>query len=282
MVQLWWHPYSGGESWLGSTWSISAEFLAYVAFPVVALLLFRLRRLPPWLLGVLATAAVLPVVRVVYETGGPTTAWSWLWRIAGGFVAGALVCLAVRRIPITPRVQRIAAWVAVAAVAEIVVDLWWGDWRGVDNEHSAFGAVGMWTFPVLVGALALSRSGLSRLLSTRPLVHGGRISYSLYLVHVPLFEVFWTLIGWKPRIAPGTGLWALLVPHVFLLTFALAHVLYRYVEEPSRRGLRRLVPVRRADVVPLPEERPTLAEEVARGRAGVPPTAPLAPADGPA
>jgi peptidoglycan/LPS O-acetylase OafA/YrhL len=142
----------------------------------------------------------------------------------------------------------------------------------------------MWTFPVLVGALALSRSGISRVLSSRPLVHGGRISFSLYLVHIPVFEVFWTVMGWHPRIGPGTGLWALLVPHVFLLPFVLAHLLYRYVEEPARRALRRLVPVRRAvpavaggDVVPLPEGRPTLAEEVARGRAGVPPTAPLAP-----
>ena len=27
MVQLWWHPASGGESWMGSAWSISAEWL---------------------------------------------------------------------------------------------------------------------------------------------------------------------------------------------------------------------------------------------------------------
>jgi peptidoglycan/LPS O-acetylase OafA/YrhL len=298
MVQLWWHPYSGGESWLGSTWSISAEWLAYVAFPVVALVLYRLRRLPVWLLGVLATAAMLPTVRVIYETGGPTNAWSWLWRIAGGFIAGALVCLAVRRIRITPRVERIAAWVAVLAVAEIVIELWWGDWRGVDNVSSAFGAVSMWTFPVLVGALALSRTGISRLLSSRLLVHGGRISFSLYLVHVPVYEVFWTVLVLEPRIAPGTGLWALLVPHVFLLTFVLAHLLYRYVEEPARRALRRLVPARPARAArparpapaasttePLPGTpaaealgvQSTLAEEVAVGRAGGRPAPPAQP-----
>jgi len=145
----------------------------------------------------------------------------------------------------TPRVEKVAAAWAPASVGAIAVGLWWGDWRGIDDDHSAFGGIVVVFFPVLVGALALSRTGLSALLSRESVVHGGRISFGLYLVHIPVFEVFWTLMGWWPRIAAGTGLWALLLAPVLLSTFALAHLAHRFVEEPARKRLRRVVPTRR-------------------------------------
>ena len=112
---------------------------------------------------------------------------------------------------------------------------------------------------MLVGSLALSTKGLSRLLGTGPMVHGGRISFALYLVHVPVFEIFWTFMGWSTRIAPGSGLGTFLIPHVFLATLVLAHLVFRYVEEPARRALRRREPGRRArnrvaGGPPVPEE----------------------------
>jgi peptidoglycan/LPS O-acetylase OafA/YrhL len=93
-------------------------------------------------------------------------------------------------------------------------------------------------FPVLVGALALSRRGLSRALSTRPMVHGGRISFSLYLVHVPIFEIFWTMMQWHGRMGPGTVLGEAMVPLVPLFALVVAHLSYRYLEEAGRLWLR--------------------------------------------
>ena len=133
---------------------------------------------------------------------------------------------------VTPRVEIVASVVAVLAVLEILIGLWWGSWRG--QGGSEYGGVVVAAFPVLVGALALSRSGLSRALSTRPMVHGGRISYSLYLVHVPIFEIFWTMMAWHPRIGPGSALGEFLVPQVFLLALVVADLSYRYLEEPGR------------------------------------------------
>ena len=46
LVQLWDAPFFDGASWVGSTWSISAEWLAYLLFPVAALVFHRLRDLP--------------------------------------------------------------------------------------------------------------------------------------------------------------------------------------------------------------------------------------------
>jgi peptidoglycan/LPS O-acetylase OafA/YrhL len=244
MVQLWWHPASGGESWMGSAWSISAEWLAYVAFPLVALLLWRIRNAPVVLLGATAVLVMVPLSYTTYVHGGPVIAWSWLLRIGAAFLAGALTCLVVRRVRRTPRVEQAAATCALTMVAAIAVGLWWGDWRGIDNDHSAFGGIVVVFFPVLVGALALSSTGVSALLSRESLVHCGRISFGLYLVHIPVFEVFWTLMGWWPKIAVGTSLWALLLAPVFLSTFVLAHLAYRFVEEPARGKLRRVLPTR--------------------------------------
>jgi peptidoglycan/LPS O-acetylase OafA/YrhL len=265
LVQLWWHPASGGESWMGSAWSISAEWLAYVAFPLIALLLWRIRNAPLVLLGATAVLVMVPLSYTTYVHGGPVIAWSWLLRIGAAFLAGALTCLVVRRIRRTPSVEQAAARCALAAVAAVAVGLWWGDWRGIDNDHSAFGGIVVVFFPVLVGALALSRTGPSALLSRDSLVHGGRISFGLYLVHIPVFEVFWTLMGWWPEIAVGTSLWALLLVPVVLSTFVLAHLAHAFVEEPARERLRRVLPTRRPTVVPV---RPAAAP--ARPRIAVP------------
>ncbi|MGY1719524.1 acyltransferase family protein [Blastococcus sp. SYSU DS0552] len=242
MVQLWDQPHFAGASWVGPAWSISAEWLAYVAFPLVVLVLWRLRRLPAWIAGLLAIGCMVPMAYVCYRTGNPYYDWSWAARIGAGFLSGALTCLAVRKIRITPRAEGIAAVVAALALVEILVGLWWGFWRG--QGEAEYGGVVVLAFPVLVGSLALSRRGLSRALSTDAMVHGGRISFSLYLVHVPVFEIFWTAMGWESALAPGSAIGTFLIPHVLVGTLLLAHLMYRFVEEPSRLWLRGRGPAR--------------------------------------
>ncbi len=255
MVQLWHEPTFEGVSWVGPGWSISAEWSAYVCFPLAVLVLWRLRRLPAVVTGTLAVLVLVPIAYTCYRTGGPYFPWSWALRIGGGFLAGALTCLAVRRIPHSPRVERLATGIAALVVVEILIGLWWGFQRGGGGGN--YGGVVVLGFPVLVGALALSRSGISRVLSTGPMVHGGRISFSLYLVHMPLFEVLWTSMGWEPRLAPGSPLGAAVVPHVLLLSLVVAHLCYRYLEEPARLWLRHRGPGRWATPVrPVVEQRP--------------------------
>ncbi|MGY1703283.1 acyltransferase family protein [Geodermatophilus sp. SYSU D00697] len=247
MVQLWHRPYFDGSSWSGPAWSISAEWLAYAAFPVLALGLWRLRNAPPAVTGVLAVGCMVPFGYLALAEGGADFPYAWLLRIGGGFLAGAFTCLTVRRLPVGERTDRVATRVAALATVELLVCLWWGHTR--DAAQSGVAAV---VFPVLVGALALSTRGISRWLATEPMVVGGRISFALYLVHVPVFEVLYTAMTWYPGLlGPGTTLGTLLLPHVLMGTVVLAWLVHRYVEEPARRRLRGVrLPLRRSHRAP--------------------------------
>ncbi|MCB1288790.1 MAG: acyltransferase, partial [Mycobacterium sp.] len=44
MVQLWFEPFFDGTSWDGPAWSISAEWLAYLLFGLLILVIFRIAR----------------------------------------------------------------------------------------------------------------------------------------------------------------------------------------------------------------------------------------------
>jgi peptidoglycan/LPS O-acetylase OafA/YrhL len=82
------------------------------------------------------------------------------------------------------------------------------------------------------------RQRLYAWLAARPFQYLGRISYSLYLVHVPLCLV---LLALKVRIAPPSDAVALaFLGAVFAASIAAAHVLYTWVEAPCVEWARRL------------------------------------------
>ena len=244
LTQLWDHPWHDGASFVGPTWSVSAEFLAYVLFPLSALLFYRLGRLrgqgARWTFGVLAVALMMPESMLCLLTGSPYFQFSWLVRILTGFAAGVFVYLVVRDIARTPRVRRIASWcswlVLGLVLAGLVVGMLLGP--GPDGVSIERGGVVLLLFPPLVGALSLASGPLAKGLSLPAVVHGGRISYSLYLVHVPIFEIWWTAME-RVGILHDDGLLStVLTPLVLLGVFVLAHLMFTYVEEPARQALR--------------------------------------------
>jgi peptidoglycan/LPS O-acetylase OafA/YrhL len=235
LVQVWDRPDYASTGPVGPGWSLSAEWLAYLLFPALVLVLYRLRDCRAAVLGALALAAVTPFAYGCLSLGTHDWRWSWLLRLAGCFVAGALVSLCVSRVPVRAVAARAATRVTWGAGALVLLVVWWADTAG--RDHAGVAVV---LFPVLVAALALTDGGLARPLSTRVMVLGGRISFALYLVHMGVFETVWTLMDIDPALRGGSPPAVLLQLVLPLLPLPAAWALWRFVEEPARLRMRAL------------------------------------------
>jgi len=223
-------------SWNTPAWSLSAEWLAYAAFPVLVLLVARVNKQGCWaVIGggfvLLALAAsrgqdgglnhvhALGLVRCLCEfpmgmagfrlrqhgrPGDPATADRW-FRAGVGLFALALT---------TPRLDAVATLAFLAMVM----------------------ASG--------GGSALA----GRLFGHPVAVHLGEISFSLYLLHFAWFGLAW---GGMASLVPPTPAWvAATVGASCLLLVPLAHLAWRGIEGPGQALGRRLQRRRPTDVTP--------------------------------
>ena len=94
-------------------------------------------------------------------------------------------------------------------------------------------------FPLLVGALALADRGPALVLARPWAVYGGRLSYALYLVHIPMFEVYWTALQHERALGPHTLLAHLTGLGVLVATLVVAAVAYRGSRSPPGGGCSR-------------------------------------------
>jgi peptidoglycan/LPS O-acetylase OafA/YrhL len=244
LVQLWFQPFFDGSSWDGPAWSISAEWLAYLLFGLLVLVIFRVARATRvrgllWL----AFAASLPPTLLLLTTGQFYTPWSWLPRIVMQFTAGALACAAVRKLQLSDRARRGVGYLSVVLFVAIVGILYLLDAHPLAKIYDSSGFVDVLFVPLVV-TLAIGFGTLPRLLSTRVMVYCGHISFSLYMVHELVHTAWnWTVAQFEIMLVPG---WVakLAVAGVVAIAVVGAVLLYHLVEEPARRWMRRMVEVK--------------------------------------
>ncbi len=248
LVQLWFQPFFDGSSWDGPAWSISAEWLAYLLFGLLVLVVFRIARATrAWGLLWLAFAASLPPTLLLLATGEFYTPWSWLPRIVMQFTAGALACAAVRKLQLSDRARRGAGYLSVVLGVAIVGILYLLDAHPIAKVYDSSGLVDVLFVPLVV-TLAVGAGTLPRLLSTRVMVYCGHISFSLYMVHELVHTAWnWATAQFEIVLTPG---WSAKLTVVGVLAVALAGavLLYHCVEEPARLWMRRMVKVREIPV----------------------------------
>jgi peptidoglycan/LPS O-acetylase OafA/YrhL len=248
LVQLWFQPFFDGSSWDGPAWSISAEWLAYLLFGVLILAICRISRATRvrgllWL----ALAACLPPTLLLLATGHFYTPWSWLPRIVMQFTAGALACAAVRKMELSEAGRRRAGYLSLVIFAGIVGILYFLDAHPVPKVSDSSGLVDVLFVP-LVASLAVGIGSLPRVLSTRVMVYGGYISFSLYMVHEIVHTAWnWFTANFEIVLTPS---WSakLIMVGVFGVAILGAVLLYHFVEEPARIWMRRMVKERRLPV----------------------------------
>jgi peptidoglycan/LPS O-acetylase OafA/YrhL len=165
------------------SWSVSAEFLAYIVF---ALLVFALRGRARWLASALIVLAGLAFLArsdlglIVYLDDG----WA---RGLTGFFLGALTFHAYGALrPWASRHGRAIGWAAVAVLLLFVCYLQVG-------SHSRFDLLVYPLSVLLVLLVALApKGGPVGFLHTRPMQWLGAISYSLYMAH---YMVMWAALA---------------------------------------------------------------------------------------
>ena len=211
------------------SWSISAEWFAYLSFPAVAFAAWRLRARP--MLAVGLAALLLIVIYIAFEAvaGFPLTQATFRWgalRIVPAFLLGAALYLAHR----AGAVDRPAIAMGGAMAASLIL-----------VAASSFSRADV-VIVIACGLLVLSTSGLGRdgagILSSRVLVYLGEISFATYMIYVP-----WKWLYLKAVNALlGTGH----QPLPFIWWFAgllalvpLSMLAHHLIEVPSRRIVRR-------------------------------------------
>ncbi|MBT2596768.1 acyltransferase [Arthrobacter sp. ISL-72] len=235
LVVQWTEPGFDRLTWNGAAWSVSAEAFAYLLFPVMVLLVFRLNRsLSTRSLVIMVGVLLFPVVFFSYVLG-LYGAWMWLLRILCAFMAGALMFYIVRRVPDTARNRLRASHIIVLATVLIIAGCYWMDLA----ERPRYIGLLIPVLVVIVGALGMADRHVAKLLGTKALVVGGMASYSIYLVHMPLIEIFWKLQMTFPA-ALGAGTVGAKIGFILMpaVVSVLGYCLWRFFEEPARRKMR--------------------------------------------
>lgn len=261
LIQEWGpHPDRG---WNVVAWSLSMEWLAYLIFPLLALVLFALhRRASTPILVVAWLVVITPLLWRGSLTIDPyyTDLWGSVIRVMSEFTAGAITYLIVLRlIPegsrgATPRVERIATTVSVAMPVLVVAGaVFLGNWTTAQSPITLSDPDAeplppffhLWLVPPLIiwiGALALSQRGQAKWLSTEWVVLGGVVSYSLYMTHLVWLSA-WRAVMAQIGLESGP-LYAVSVVVAIAGSFVIAWLMWRIVEEPCRKLMRRAVGVK--------------------------------------
>jgi len=196
---------------LGHLWSLAEEEQFYLVWPVLLLVLARVRR-PAYWIAALVLALVAYRSALILNGASMTRLYRAPDTHSEGLLLGAGLAFL--------RQQGFMAgeWAGKLGLALAIPAAVAGAWK-LGLPVFELGAV-------LLVAAAVGRTEIARALSIRPLVWLGALSYSLYLWHFPVLWAF----GAHDRLA-ALG-----------LSFLLAWLSYRYVERPFRRRGRRLEP----------------------------------------
>ncbi|MBA4067217.1 MAG: acyltransferase [Isosphaera sp.] len=237
---------------LGHTWSLSVEEQFYLLWPAALLVLLRLGAGPRGLaavvgIGVLASAAWRLWLHKLHRAAGPPTPdtefahfarlYAGLDTRADALLVGCLVGLLAAG-NLLPRSRRFVRWAGPAALAAVALLGYVVLTRPMGQFYPKlftgyFTLVALAVGVVLVRLLSAPSRVAAAILESAPLVWAGRLSYGLYLYHIPAF--IWVHPGVLAGEAPAGA--AVLAVGV---TFALALASYHLVERPCLRLKARL------------------------------------------
>ncbi|WP_174279257.1 acyltransferase family protein [Sphingomonas bacterium] len=219
-----WFP-DGKLSYNFVSWSISAEVFAYLVFPVLAAAIAIGRGRGLLMVAVLLAASIW-LARAL--TGLPLYELTWrmgILRVLPSFAFG--LWLAVHGAGVLRPLLARSGAVFHAALAVFAIALF-APTPGYLMLAASWGLV--------AAGLLADQAGVSTLLSVRPISAQGRLTYSIYMLHVPVTTVFISfvfprLLGRSPAAAAvSIGLGVVIIALLSAASFA-------WFENPLRRWI---------------------------------------------
>jgi peptidoglycan/LPS O-acetylase OafA/YrhL len=188
----------------GHFWTLAIEAQFYVVWPLVLILFDRLkaRRVVPWL--VVVTIVLIGIRRWVLFSDGANVLFVYTGTLtrSDALLIGVLLAYLWSNRLLPKRGLSAAATVAMLVFAVIVAKVGWNDpWL----YQGGFTLVALCA-AVMLAALAEKQWWLGPILALRPLRAIGRVSYGIYIWHLPIFVAVdriggdWTVLA---RVALG-------------------------------------------------------------------------------
>jgi peptidoglycan/LPS O-acetylase OafA/YrhL len=229
LVQAW--GLVGSDGWNFPSWSISAEWFAYLTFPVTFGIAALFRKAPLFGIG-LAVTLFGALVALAHLMGMVLVDMTWqggALRIIPSFLMGIACWMLGRKITMPALQAQIGvgisvAWIMGAASLRFPTELLWPGLAGLvfflaeTSKHENY-------------ALCASKSW----------VYLGEISFAAYMVHLPVDIVYYQVVE-RVFGQPQGGLALALGSGSILLTWMVAAAAHALIENPARNFMRNHVP----------------------------------------
>ncbi|HEY9280780.1 MAG TPA: acyltransferase family protein [Eoetvoesiella sp.] len=205
------------------TWSLAIEEQFYLIFPIFIVVMWPFKRL--WMYGLLLAGGVASLVLAQWTAFNMPSAGFYLlptrvWELLAGVFAAFYLSRASHQ---HERASAADGALGLLGLVLIAIAVFFFD---DDVKHPGFTTLVPVVGALLIILFATPQNLAGKLLGNKALVGVGLISYSLYLWHQPLLAFakirFGSEIGDSDFIA------------LILLSFVLAYVSWRFIEQPFR------------------------------------------------